>query len=371
MIVTMLMPVKSQPRYRKRIKALLSEGFDVSSLFFERNYFKGEEIPCPSICIGNLSHGGYLGRFFTLLKAAYKVRKHTDNTQTLYCFGMDMLFLAFLAGRSNRKVVYEIADIRPVVLEKSLRGIATRTIERLLLRTVDILVVTAPGYISGYYSNLLSTKAMPECLVIENKIGGQELPPVKDYVAANEQDRINIGYFGLLRCPRSWAVLKQLVSQHPEKFSIAVYGRPIAPPDLAKQAEEIKEISYHGEYLWPTDLQKMYDSVDVVWACYPFGQKIPGNWQWAMTNRFYESCYFKKPLIALRDSADATRVKSFDIGEIIDLSDTDNAVAWIVENITKERLSYFSKNLESLSPSSFLYIDEHGNLANLIRCPLL
>ena len=42
---------------------------------------------------------------------------------------------------------------------------------------------------------------------------------------------IVIGFFGLLRCVRSWEVLRSLVEQYPKAFEVRLFGKPIHPPN--------------------------------------------------------------------------------------------------------------------------------------------
>ena len=277
-----------------------------------------------------------------------------------------MLFLCFLSGFSKKKVFYEVSDIRPIVVASNFKGRMTRTFEKLLLKIVDVIVVTAPGFVEGYYKDILKISDEQRFFVLENKLdiavfSNESVAPVKN------ESKINIGYFGLLRCSKSWDTLKELVEAFPEKFEIHVYGRPINPVSLPDEASKLDGISYYGPFIWPTDLNRMYSSIDVVWGCYPYGDSTPGNWQWAQTNRFYEACFFKKPLITLLDSADARAVINLGIGFSVDLSNTTKAVDFLQSKLNKDYLSSLTSNINSVPKNVYLYMDDHERLINLIE----
>ena len=126
-------------------------------------------------------------------------------------------------------------------------------------------------------------------------------------------------------------------------------------------------ITYNGEFMWPVDLEKMYCSVDVVWGCYPYGDSAPGNWQWAKTNRFYESCFFRKPLITLLNSADAAVVSKLNIGFSVDLSDINKTVEFLMSKLSKEYLASLTNNLGQVPEQSYLYMDDHDRLIKSIE----
>ena len=48
---------------------------------------------------------------------------------------------------------------------------------------------------------------------------------------------MRIGYFGLLRCPWAWNVLRDLAANHSERIEIVLAGRAVEPADLAEQVE--------------------------------------------------------------------------------------------------------------------------------------
>ncbi|MCE7902073.1 MAG: hypothetical protein DYH20_05270 [Gammaproteobacteria bacterium PRO9] len=363
--VIFLAPVATQPRYGKRITEILKLGVEAECLYFDRDYFSGRQLPCHSICLGRVSHGKYVFRILTLVKSIFVARRYLREATISYAFGVDMLFLSAIAsvGCKNR-IVYEVSDIRDAMTKPGIQSWLLRGLEKLLLRRVDLVVVTAPGYRDGYYRGL-GVSSGNRFFVMENKL---DLDPAKRpqrVVVRPENGPITIGYFGLLRCRRSWDVLKELVRKGQGKFVVKVRGRPIAPDSLPAEAEALDGIQYDGEFVWPDDLAAMYDSVDLVWGCYPHSNQPVGNWLWARTNRFYEACYFKRPIVTLEGSADARIAEELGIGPVVDLNDTGAAVDRLLQ-LTFDEVADWQGKVDQVGSDVCVYGDDHQRLLRLI-----
>lgn len=358
-----LLPVRSQPRYKKRIAGVVSEGLPCQALYFDRDYFAGTEFPCPASSMGEIAHGRYLSRLKTLAGAIPVVREHVDSQTVVYCFGMDMLLLAKLATLGCNNILYEVADIRPILVENSLAAKFMRFVEKQLLRNIKCLIVTAPGYVTGYYEQMLKVRNLRH-LVIENKIDAAVFQDqTEQRLVPQAGAKLRLGYFGLLRCETSWQALRKLALASPATIEIIIYGKAVAPANIKEQCATIENIRYCGEYVAPDDLPAMYQSVDVVWACYPYGLQSPGNWMWAMTNRFYESCFFAKPMITLAGSADARRVQQYDIGFSVTLSNIEETLAFLQDQLTPANVQRLAANVRAVPKEVYVYHDEHKQLA--------
>ena len=370
--VAFLLPVISQARFKKRIWALRELGVDPDVFAFSRDYFDEDpSTKLPWRDLGRIRHGRYPQRVLTLVRAAGIVRRAVRGQEVVYAFGLDLLLVAYLAvfGRAPRpRLVYEVGDIRPIATGRGLRSTLVRALERFLLRRLDVLVVTSEAFVREYFLRLLQPARLPTCVVVENKLDPQLFPSRNAAVAkaAGRLSRpVTIGYFGLLRCPRSWEILKRLAENHPDRFQIMVRGFPIDPATLPDQAANIAAVQYDGPFLWPADLSAMYSAVDLVWAVYPWDPAAWSNARWARTNRFYEACYFERPMIVQRGAADAADVARHDIGLCVDLNTLDQAVAQIL-NITAAQIEQWRDNLRQLPPHIYTYTDEHDRLYRML-----
>lgn len=363
--VLFLLPVRSQPRYHKRIRGLQRCGIEARALYFERPYFQGAVPPCAAHSIGKIRHGAYLSRLAQLAAALRPVRRAAREADAIYAFGLDMAVLASLAlvGRPIR-LVYEIGDVRAVQLATGMEGRLVRVLERWVLRRSSEVVVTAAGYATGYLGTYHAFDAR-RARVIENRM---DLPagrrPVRE---AREVARpIVIGYFGLLRCRRSWQALKTLARDAAGSVRVLVWGYAMEI-DVEREVGECDHIEYRGEFVVPDDLPRMYESVDLVWGCYPAPERMTtGNALWARTNRFYESCYFRRPLVSLAGTDEARVVESWGIGTAVDLSDPDGAARELLDALPGN-LARWQAAVDAVPVGACVYTSEHESLAAAIR----
>lgn len=359
-----LMPVKSQPRYQKRINAIRNHGAEVKGYYFEREYFDGKPLEFENECIGRFSHGQYFKRLLILVFVGFKLRrKIPEDSQVMYCFDLSMVFLGLLCKKKHQLIVYEVADIRPLMSGKKIRSKFARWFERYLLQFVSHVVVTSPKFITGYFGSIQGIKRENFFSVLENKLPTDLSLPVKPMFMSN---KIRIGYFGLLRCEKTLLILGQLLKEYPGQFEIKVYGRFTVDHEKIDEFLALPDVGYFGEYVWPTDLPSMYSSVDIVWACYPYDSITPGNWQWAMTNRYYESCYFSKPMIVMDDSGDNNQVIRYKIGLSYDLSSA-SITQQIAKDLTQEKIASITANYRNLPKSAYMFSTEHSEFVQRIR----
>jgi succinoglycan biosynthesis protein ExoL len=361
MRVLLLMPVASQPRYLKRIAGLQANGVDCRALYFDRDYFRGAVLPCPSRSFGRLPHGNYLARVARLSQLVFTSRGDVRDADVVYAFGFDMALFALMCGA--RRVVYEIADIRPLQLVNGLVGSIVRTVDRILCRRACAIVVTAKGYADGYLAGRLGIKRN-NVLVIENRVD----LPVRSRPAPRPRkpgQPIVIGYFGLIRCEKSWRALDALATRGNGMIRVVVRGfdRGVG---LTPSLDPNPFITYGGEYVVPDDLHELYGQVDIVWACYPAPvRSSEQNWKWARTNRFYESCYFRKPMVTLAGSDESKEVVRRGIGIDVDLSDPEALASLLVDVLPRDLHQW--QNAAAMIPDlDCVYADEHTELARMI-----
>ncbi len=361
-----LLPVSTDAYLRKRVTALEYEGVRPLIFAFERDHYPAK--PWHNYqTLGHISDGNYLQRIPKLLRAVAKVRHYVKDIQVLYCFGLDLLMVGWLAscGKPNHpKLVYEIADIREILLSKGIAGCILRSLERFLLRYVDTLVVTSQAYVDHYFHGIQAAYHVP-FQVIENKLFLPEIPqsPVIVQPIGKESEQVTIGYFGLIRCRRSWEVLKRLVKQGKGRFR--VYMRGIISDSLSDMREEIQqtEYVYWGGPYTRDDVIGMYNQIDLSWL--PTYTDL-SQLNWARTNRFYQACYFKRPMIAQSGTQDGLVVDQLRIGLNINVLDVEGAVAQLMQ-ITEQQLLNWQENLLRLPMSICIYTDEHEKLLQSLK----
>jgi succinoglycan biosynthesis protein ExoL len=369
MRITYLLPVVSQARYHKRVGALERLGAQSEILAFERSYYSGKPWPDGYRSLGQVQHGRYFQRLPSLLKAISTVQVAAQKSDAIYAFGLDTLLISWLATRRlKRKIrrVYEVGDIRQTLLRNGVTSTFLRWLERCLLRQVDLLVVTSEAYVTGYFQGIQGLSTL-KYQVIENKVDDVSFPHQKDQMTRHHWNTaLRIGYFGLIRCRQSWEILKRVAEKGNGRVEIYVRGISMGVQDLNSEAQMLPYMDYGGPYVAPDDLLSMYGQVDMVWACYPYNGTELGNWRWARTNRFYEACFFQRPIFAQLGTEDGRVVENLGLGISLDLADVERAVERILQ-VKDADIIQWQQNIINLPREVYILSDEHERLMKALQ----
>ncbi len=368
MKIALLLPVMSDSRSHRRIRALKNLGVHPVILAFERKYYKGNPISGGYASLGHIEHSKYYKRLIPFLRVLCRVRAQVKEADAIYAFGLDMLLLgrvACLGLPKPLKAVYEVADIREVLLGKGLFSCCLRWLERFLLRRTDLIVVTSEAFISGYYREI-QRLTTPRYLVIENKLDTGLLAQIPASSDNKSDEIIRIGYFGVIRCRRSLEILQEAAKQGSGRVQVYIRGFPLGVGDLENEVRNNPYIKYDGPYVAPDDLPTLYSQIDVVWACYPYQGNGIGNYLWARTNRFYESCCFKRPMLAQKGTEDGRLIEALGLGMCLNLSDIKEAVECIL-SITRTMLNQWQEAISQLSQDVYVLTDEHERLLEMLK----
>lgn len=396
--VCFLLPAIGQPRWSKRIAMLKAEGLSVSAFAFERDYHRGRLPDCEVHMLGAIAKGQYLRRLWALAKAVPLLRKGSRQADAIYAFGLDLVLLAMLANLFRRKpIFFEVGDIRPIQVASGVKG---RLMKFLSQKTYDyssLLVVTAEDFVTGYYAD--TKPSGTPWLVIENKLdlpeasrantslshennaagvhapaGGDGTDSGKPPTGEPVRKRIVIGYFGLLRSPWSFSTLAQYARENPDTIRIVLAGARDNEYESFAQLVELDNVEYLGPYRSPDDLPRLYQQVDLVWGCYPEpatrSQSENAMWSWAQavcrSNRFYECCFYRIPIISMANSSDGKVVASENLGPVIH-SHEYAAIKQQLDAISSADLGTWQRNLNKLPASVYCYTTESAELAQIVR----
>lgn len=369
--VLVALPVLGQPRHAKRVEMLKEAGFEVTVAAFERGYHKGRLPDAPIVRLGTVEHGKLIGRLRRLVSALPTLRRTIADHDVIYAAGIDMSWLAVVAGSLlGARHVVEVGDVHHVQTVAGLKGRMVRFLDRALMRRVGLIVVTAEGFVSEYYRKWLGSRV--EALVVENKLESAFVDGLSEGARSARPrgtplvDRpLRIGYFGLLRCPWSWRALTTAVERSNGRIEVVAAGFPMNPTDLPEQASALSGASYLGQYKSPDDLERLYTTVDLIWACYaPIGSE-DWNLRWARPNRFYESCCFRRPLISRDGSCDAVEVVKHGIGLVVPDFDPAEAADRLCR-VTTEDVASWTRAMEGLPVSIYTYTDEVERLRKAV-----
>ncbi len=360
--IVFLLPVSSQPRYHKRIQAFADCGYTARLFSFDRPYFKGK--PGVSyVSLGSLEHGRYLSRLWKLARAIRVLTAHRDvlrQASCLYAFGTDMALLAmaatFLLGLSV-PVVYELGDIRSLMVREGIVGKLARWMERLLLRGVKRVVVTSLAFRDEYLIRIQGI-ARENVFVLENKL----YPPVPPRLKKQRWDKsrpLVIGLFGVLRCNRSWERLYELAKQEPGNIEVYIRGYQMSLHQFVERVEELENLRYEGEYVSPDDLADMYGRIDVCWIGNMGENTVNGRW--AMPNRWYESLYYQVPVVVHVHSAMAPLIREKGCGWVVDFDSREDVFRFWSE-LTPETYEAAYERCCQIPETDVIGLDDHREL---------
>lgn len=352
--------------YRKTAKMLQKEGASIRLIGFTRNNFPISEMDSLSTRnLGVISHGNYFSRIFRLLNLLLILRKEAKDYPVIYNFTIDTLLISKLSLSFKKKMwIYQIQDIRPIYFGNSLKSRIMRALEKWLMRHVDFVVVSSKNYYENYFQPLYGLdKSKIE--IIENKLIFGSISP-SFLERSSENKKITIGYFGVLRCERSWQILKHAATTNEKKLNVFLRGKPIAIPNLENQIEDSNNIRYEGPYKSPDDLNELYNQVDVVWAAYPYNKSKDGNWKYARTIRFYEALAFKKPVIVQKGTPQAKDVEENGIGLVVDMANIEETTQTILK-IDQKQLDSWRDNINILPKKYYYHSNEYKHFMKRIE----
>lgn len=352
--------------FRKTAMMLQKEGAFVHMLGFNRNNFPHSQKDDISVeSLGSLAHGNYLSRMVKLFKFFFILRKKAVDFDVIYNFTLDTLLITYLAliGRGRKKIVYQIQDIRSIYFGNSVRSRVARLLEGRLLKSVDLLVLSSQDFFDGHFKkhyNFDENKIQ----VIENKLVRGSVEPILN--RERKPNKIVIGYFGVMRCLRSWEILRDFAIDNPETIEVYLRGKPDAIPNLNDEIKDLDNVYYGGTYKSPDDLNELYNQVDVVWACYPFSENNVGNWTMARTIRFYEACAFGKPVIVQKGTPQEKDVNLNNIGLVVDMANR-KACKDLLSTINKSNLNLWTDKVQKLDNDFYYHSNEFKNLLKRVE----
>ncbi|MCG2588182.1 hypothetical protein [Rhodohalobacter sulfatireducens] len=335
-------------------------------LGFEREHYEASPWDLDTTSLGRLTHARLLKRIPVMIRSIFKIRKEVKSHDVLYCFNLDILFIGWLSTifkRKNIKIVYDLADIHKVLGGQGFLPSLFRTIERFLLERTDLVVVASPAYIEGYFRKVQNASNI--FFPIENKMLPVDKSPSieKKSFDSPKSGVLRIGYFGMIRCESSLKFLLHLLEKNKDDFELHLAGIFLLTESYKPHFEALENVSYSGPFVYPDDLPELYNKVDIIWAAHIHGET---NTKWAISNRFYQGCFYKRPLITQKQTQDSKRVESYNIGTTLNLNDFDESEQ-ILKSINKEKMDTWIENMRRLPKEVHTYTDEHTKLLEMIK----
>ena len=292
------------PAVARRVRMLLAGGSEVELTGFHRGRHPVSSVNgIPATGLGRTEPAKLLSRALSVAKTAFRLKAVAGAVQranVIIARNLEMLTLAVCARNRYAPavpIVYECLDIHRLLLSPAPAGRALRFIEDRLWQQTDLLLTSSQAFIRNYFDR----RGFPGARrVVENKVlslDGETALQMPKRPAPSLPWRI--GWFGALRCRKSFEILSRLTRELPGTVEAVLRGRP-APsifPDLEAEAARTPGITFGGAYRNPEDLSAIYGDVHFAWAAdyYEEGQ----NSAWLLPNRIYEGSLWGAVPLAL------------------------------------------------------------------------
>ncbi|GAB7554508.1 glycosyl transferase family 1 [Novosphingobium sp. 11B] len=314
---------------RRRVDLLLGEGLAVALGGFHRR---------ASVMDTDIAHRVLdlrrtvdLGRTMDarLMQRAAAVARHLLDPAAVreLCYGasvivarnLEMLVLAWRVRRREQRLVYECLDIHRLMLGGGWKSRMLRWLERWLLARTDLVIVSSPAFADRYFSK--RQRRSEGVILVENKVSRLRsgVPPLP---RSSSDAPIVIGWFGMLRCRRTFTHLAQLAQRARGRVEVVIAGiaSPAEFPDFEAEVSKIPRMRYLGAYRLE-DLADLYTGVDFVWAIDYFEEGM--NSEWLLPNRLYEGLAHGAIPIALKSVETGRWLARRDVGLLLDDADSE------------------------------------------------
>ncbi len=356
----------------RRAAAFQKAGHEVIGYMPRRGAAK--PVPWTHVDLGETFDGAYWQRIKSIRSSLRILRDHKEDLKRatiLYARNLDMLALAVSLRRKLRlktPIIYECLDVHHRLTGNALSAQTLRRVERALLRQASLVVISSPRFdtehFRKYYPRLGRT------FLIENRlIDAPDLPPRPSSAISEATGPLRIGWFGNLRCRRSLDLLLNLARSYPHDVDITLRGYPARTviPNLEAELDGISNITFHGRYEAPKDLEAIYAEVDLVWA---------GDWYedeansvWLLPNRIYEGGYFGGPALAPAGTETARWIAENGVGLLLD-PPVETTLPAAISRLLGNRSEISDMRAKLLNAPRSLFVEEPDLIDKMIQTAL-
>ena len=273
----------------RRVRMIQAAGVAVTVIGFRRRATPLESLDGARVVdLGRTGDGRFVQRIWAVLRnlAAFgAVREAVADADVIMARNLETLVLAARAAK-GRRLVYECLDIHRMLLTDGvLQGLVQR-VERAALGKVDLIVTSSPRFADAYFRERRGVDT--PLLLVENKLPMTEHEAAPSIVPPVAGPPWVVGWFGMLRCKRSLAILGALAAGSNGRIEILIAGMPSDAEftDFAETVAAMPGVTFVGRYT-AADLPALYGRVHFAWAIDFFEEGL--NSAWLLPNRLYEA----------------------------------------------------------------------------------
>ncbi len=242
------------------------------------------------------------------------IREIASGADVVMARNLEMLTLVASLPRGPR-LVYECLDIHRTLLGDGPRSSFLRHLERRWLARADLLLISSPAFLTRYFEPRQCFRG--RALLVENKVLRLEdaaAPSIECGRPAGPPWKI--GWFGMLRCRRSLALLTDLARTADGAVEVILRGKPALHEfsDFPGLVRSTPNLRFEGPY-GADDLEGIYRQVHFNWTIDYFEAGL--NSEWLLPNRIYEGSLYGATPIARSGVQAAAWLAEHDAGLIL------------------------------------------------------
>lgn len=347
----------------RRVEGLRAGGAEVALAGFYRRAAPASVSGVPAVPLGRSRDARLAERAVlvlrTLLAPGRRLRELVRGADVVMARNLEMLVIAALLMRRGQVLVYECLDIHRMMLGTGLASRLLRLAERRLLRRTARVIVSSPAFERDYFRKVQGWQGPVE--LVENKVAA--LPEDTPAASAGEGPWV-IGWFGMLRCRRSLAILARLAARADGRVRVLVAGIPSPDvfPDLPAEIDRCPGVEFAGPYR-PHDLPRLYGRVHFAWCVDYFEEGL--NSSWLLPNRLYESLAHGAVPVALAEVETGRWLAAQDVGLTLPEGD---ALGPLLAGMTPERYAALVAAARALPRERIAFSeDDHRSLVRQLE----
>ncbi|MDF3028506.1 MAG: tuaH [Fluviicola sp.] len=350
----------TQPRCIKRIEAFINAGYSVKVYGFQTGLYTENldniTFPIEKIITRN-KKDSRLKKVFFFYNQIREILKQNKKS-VFYFFGFEIGAIASIIGCSN--FIYEEADVSASRFKNSILRNTLLNLDRRIIRKSICTILTSEGFVSYLFKenppNNIFIQANKLDVFFE-KTDRQKIPGKKIDI-----NNLKFGFIGLIRYPNTIVRFARVVGSNYKNHEFHFFGDLENENFIDKnEFKKYTNVFFHGSFKNPTDLEKIYETVDVNIVCYDTSS---GNVKIAEPNKLYESIFFKTPIVVSKETFLSTKVEKFQIGVGIDASN-DHSIINFIDSLSEQQLKSYIDKMELIPTMSL--IDNNKELFDFVN----
>ncbi|MGY3473992.1 hypothetical protein [Bradyrhizobium ottawaense] len=275
-----------------------------------------------------------------------------SDADVFWLWGIDVCFIGSIAKlfRPSKTIVWDISDINPHLIEKSLKGRLLQGLERTLLKQANWLFLTSPEFFERYYSRCIERSKV---VLVENYLSNllRQEPS-----APPEISPFKVVYTGIFRSEKLLRLLLELTNEMRSEAQFHVYGYCASGVDegLLNSLSHQANVTVYGKYNM-VDLPRIHADSHLIFGL--LDEDANDNERWLLPNRIYYAGAFRRPILVNRGTFTAEIVLERRLGTTCDLSVRDMAGA--IRLMTANGGEIYSRLQTSIPARGEHFLDGH------------